>query len=127
MMVIIKIAIVLLFAGLNIFHAYHDSLRIKLNLRIYHGLNGLVHIVLLLPVYLYLKDVFFVFGLLCLRRIVFDTALNLLRGLRFDYISSTTKSIIDRISYSFQKQYGYFIYYGIFLLILLLSILINGK
>lgn len=124
---IIKILIALLFTGITIFHAYHDALRIKLNLRIYHGINGLVALILLVPVYLYLKDWFFVFGLLCLRRIVFDTALNLIRGLKFDYISSTTTSIIDRLSYDFQKRYGYFIYYSIFFLLFLLSILFNNK
>lgn len=124
---IIKIALAFLFTGINIFHAYHDSLRIKLNLRIYHGINGLVSFILLLPVYLYVKDWFYVLGLLCLRRIVFDTTLNLLRGLRFDYISSKTTSIIDRLSYNFQKRYGYFIYYSIFLLVFILSIIINGK
>jgi len=121
---LVKLAIAFLFVGMNLILAYHDAERIKLHLRIYHGLNALLYILLLLPVYLYLKDWFFIIGLLSLRRVVFDTALNIMRGLRFDYISSTTTSIIDRLSYRFQAKYGYFPYYGIFIFITILSIIL---
>ena len=60
--------------------------------------------------------------MLALRRIVFDTGLNLFRGLPFDYISATTTSIVDRISYDFQKEWGYFAYYMIFLVIIILCV-----
>lgn len=123
MILLFEIILVIIYAGLNILHAKYDAWRILDGRRIYHGLNGLVHVAILIPVYYYTKDLFFVIGLLSLRRIVFDTALNLFRGLRFDYISSTTTSVIDRLSYDFQKRYGYVIYYGIFLFILLLSII----
>lgn len=122
-MKLLEISLVIIYAALNILHAKHDAWRIFDGRRIYHGINGLVHIIILIPVYFYTKDWFFVIGLLSLRRIVFDTALNLFRGLRFDYISSTTTSIIDRLSYNFQKRYGYVIYYGLFFIILLLSII----
>jgi hypothetical protein len=104
-------------------HANHDAVRISKHKRIYHGINGLIHVTLVGVVYLFMKDLFFVIGLLALRRIVFDTTLNIYRGLPFDYISSTTTSIIDRLSYNFQKRYGYVVYYGIFFVILLLSII----
>jgi len=121
--IITKLLIALVYAGLNILHAKHDAIRISQHKRIYHGINGLIHGLIVFVVYLYIRDLFFVIGLLSLRRIVFDTALNIFRGLRFDYISSTTTSIIDRLSYNFQKRYGYHIYYGIFFLIVILSII----
>jgi hypothetical protein len=118
---LVKFLVVVLFTAVNIVHAYHDSERIKAQKRIYHGINGLFYILLLAPVALS-KDWFFVIGLLSLRRVVFDTALNLFRGLRFDYISSHTTSIIDRISYRFQAKFGYISYYSVFILITILSI-----
>lgn len=121
---LIKLIIVILFTGVNVAHAHYDSERIKAQKRIYHGLNGLFYILLLAPVYIYLKDWMFIIGLLSLRRVVFDTALNLFRGLRFDYISSTTTSIIDRLSYKFQAKFGYFPYYGMFFILIILSILL---
>jgi len=120
---LVKFLVVFLFTALNIAHAYHDAKRIKAHKRIYHGLNSLFYILLLAPVSL-LKDWFFIIGLLSLRRIVFDTALNLFRGLRFDYISSTTTSIIDKLSYKFQAKYGYFPYYAMFFILIILSILL---
>lgn len=122
-MKLLEIILVVLYAGLNILHAKHDAWRIFDGRRIYHGINGLVHVLVLVPVYFYTKDWFFIIGLLSLRRIVFDTALNLFRELRFDYISSSTTSIIDRLSYNFQKRYGYVVYYGLFFLILAFSII----
>lgn len=121
---LVKLLIVILFTGVNIAHAYHDAERIKAQKRIYHGLNSLFYILLLAPIYIYPREWMFVIGLLSLRRVVFDTALNLFRGLRFDYISSTTTSIIDKLSYKFQAKFGYIPYYGIFILITILSILL---
>jgi hypothetical protein len=123
-MILLKLLISILYAGLNILHAKHDAWRIFDGRRIYHGINGLVHVMLVGIVLIYTKEWFFAIGLLSLRRIVFDTALNIFRGLRFDYISASTTSIIDRISYRFQKQYGYVIYYGMFFLLVLLSIIL---
>lgn len=123
-MMITKIILALLFASINIAHAWHDSERIKMGKHIYHGLNGLFYIILLLPIYIELKNIYLIIGLLCLRRVVFDTALNLFRGLRFDYISSHTTSIIDRISYKFQARFGYVPYYGIFILASIILIIL---
>jgi hypothetical protein len=120
---LVKLLVVILFAAVNIAHAYHDSERIKAQKRIYHGLNGLFYILVIAPVIIS-KDWFFVIGLLSLRRVVFDTALNLFRGLKYDYISATTTSIIDRLSYNFQNRFGYIIYYSIFIIITILSIFI---
>ena len=123
-MIIVKLLIALVYAGVNILHAKHDAVRIAQHKRIYHGINGLIHLILVGITWIVIRDWFFTIGLLAIRRIVFDTALNLFRGLRFDYISSTTTSVIDRLSYDFQRRYGYIIYYGLFLLVAILSILL---
>lgn len=122
---LLKAITVLLFTGIFICLAAYDANRIKSGKRIYHGLNGLVTLLLILPAYIVTHQWFFIIGLLSLRRIVFDTALNIFRGLRFDYISSSTTSIIDKLSYRFQAKYGYVPYYGVFLIIVLLSIIIK--
>lgn len=117
-----KLILLALFTCINIALAKYDAWKIKHNKWIYHGINAVVYLILLIYPYIVTKDWFFMIGLLSLRRIVFDTALNLFRGLRFDYISSTTTSIIDRLSYNFQAKYGYIPYYGMFFILIMLSI-----
>jgi len=121
---VVKLLIVILFIAINIALAKYDSWRIARHKRIYHGINAVVYLILLIYPYIVTKDWFFIIALLSLRRIVFDTALNLFRGLRFDYISSTTTSIIDRLSYKFQAKYGYVPYYSMFFILIILSILL---
>ena len=110
--------ILLAYILVNIILAKVDAWKIKHNKRIRHGINALIYCVLIAPT-LYISWTYPI-AMLALRRIVFDTALNLFRGLPFDYISSTTTSIIDRISYDFQKEWGYFAYYMIFVVIIIL-------
>jgi len=110
----------LLYILINIGLAKIDAVKISNQRRIKHGLNALFYCLLISPTLMISWT--YPVGLLALRRIVFDTSLNLFRGLPFDYISSTTTSVIDRISYDFQNRFGYFIYYGIFLIILILCI-----
>jgi hypothetical protein len=119
-----KLIVLGIFTLINIALAKYDSWRIANHKRVYHGVNALVYLLLLIYPYILTKDWFFMIALLSLRRIVFDTALNLFRGLRFDYISSTTTSVIDRLSYDFQAKYGYFVYYGMFFILIILSIFI---
>lgn len=121
---LIKIAIVIFYSLLTILLAHIDAVKIRNGIKIKHGLNGLYYILMMIPAYLLLKNWLLIIGLLAVRRIVFDTALNLFRGLKYDYISATTTSIIDRLSYGFQKKYGYVPYYLIFFIIILLSIII---
>ena len=110
--------ILLIYAVINIILAKIDANKIKNGVHIKHGINALVYLILLIPS-LFISYTLPI-SLLALRRIVFDTSLNLFRGLKYDYISLTTTSIIDRVSYKFQEKYGYFIYYGIFLIIVIL-------
>lgn len=94
--------------------AYVDSVLIKKGERIYHGLNGLFYILMVVPAYLITKDLYLCAGLFVVRRLVFDVSLNLFRGLPYNYISKTTTSIIDRVLYRVQERLG-----GIYYLILI--------
>jgi len=97
-----------------------DANKIRDGIHIKHGINALVYCVLIAPTFFISWH--YPIAMLALRRIVFDTALNLFRGLPFDYISATTTSIIDRISYDFQQEWGYFCYYMIFVIIIILCV-----
>lgn len=121
-MILLKVIFVVLYSFLNILLANHDAVKIFQHKKIEHGINALVYLALILPAGYLTNSWIFLIGLLALRRIVFDTALNLLRGLPFDYISSTTTSVIDRLSYKFQARFGYLTYYGIFAIMLIISI-----
>lgn len=121
-MILLKVIFVVLYSFLNILLANHDALKISRHQKIEHGTNALVYLALILPVGYLTNSWVFLIGLLALRRIVFDTALNLIRGLKFNYISKTTTSIIDRLSYNIQDKFGYIPYYGVFAIILIISI-----
>jgi hypothetical protein len=51
------------------------------------------------------------------RGLIYDVVLNLLRGLKYNYISSTTNSIFDRI---FVRRYTFFVLKIVFLLIMII-------
>lgn len=75
--------------------AYDNSQRIKAGKRIYHGLNGALHL-------LATGATFWAYGwndslsLLLSVRVVFDVSLNLFRGLGIGYVSPKPKSWIDK-------------------------------
>ena len=121
-MILIKILAVISYTVVNILLAKHDAEKIFRQQKIEHGTNALVYLALIAPVIYVTQSWIFLIGLLALRRIVFDTALNLFRGLKYDYISTTTTSIIDKLSYKFQDRFGYITYYGFFAIIVILSI-----
>lgn len=102
--------------------AYVDSVLIKKGERIYHGLNGLFYILMVVPAYLITKNLYLCVGLFVIRRLVFDISLNLFRGLPYNYTSKTTTSIIDKLLYRTQSQLG-----DIYYLILIISIVLLMK
>jgi hypothetical protein len=112
--------ILILYTIINLVLAKIDAWKIKRGIHIKHGINALIYCVLIAPTFFISWH--YPIAMLALRRIVFDTALNLFRGLPFDYISATTTSIVDRISYDFQKEWGYFAYYMIFVVIIILCL-----
>ena len=80
--------------------SYFNFRLIKNNKRIYHGLNGFLHLSAA-------GIAFYMYGwresvaLLCLVRVIFDTTLNICRGLGAGYISESPKSIVDKIEGKF--------------------------
>ena len=112
--------IIALYIIINLVLAKIDANKIRDGIHIKHGINALIYLILIAPTFFISWS--YPLGMLALRRIVFDTGLNLFRGLPFDYTSATTTSIVDRISYDFQKEWGYFAYYMIFLVIIILCV-----
>lgn len=105
-----KLILSLVFVVINIGLAYIDSVRIKQGKHIYHGVNGAIYGALTLIGYLFIHDLFVIPAMLVLRIPVFNTSLNLFRGLPYNYTSKTTTSIIDRITYGIIERVGYFNY-----------------
>ncbi len=68
----------------------------KKNARIYHGLNGAIHL-LLIGICGYIYGLWIAMVMLFIGRLFFDVALNLIRGKAIDYVSPRPKSIVDRV------------------------------
>ena len=86
----------ILYAGICILFAWFNKEWIAKDKRIKHGWNGLLHL-LFAGVGFWLFDWTAIFIILCNGRVVFDMALNRFRGLEFDYVTKSPKSIIDKI------------------------------
>lgn len=103
--------------------ALYDAWRIKRHIRIRHAINALVYCGLILLFYSWL-DFYAIAGLLLLRIPVFNTSLNVFRGLPANHISYTTTSIIDKyFTNPVVKAIGYWPYNVILLLISILLVL----
>lgn len=76
--------------------AYDNADRIADGRKIHHALNGALHLTAAGVIW-WLNGLSDAVTLLLLIRIVFDTALNLFRGLSFDYVSKKPVSRIDRL------------------------------
>lgn len=70
--------------------------------RIYHGLNGLLHLGVAIAGFYFFN---WQTGLACLfiARVVFDWSLSLFRGLPLGYVSLNPKSIVDQVE---KKVFG---------------------
>jgi hypothetical protein len=120
----VKILLFILFVLFNIGFAYIDAKKIKQNKPIYHGINGLIYLILLISVYILIHNWLIVIGLLVLRILIFNTALNYFRGKELDYISNTTTSIIDQITNFIPRKIGYWNYcIWLFIIALILILL----
>ena len=120
----LKIVLFILFILANIGFAYIDSQKIKQNKPIYHGINGLIYLGLLIPVYILTHSWLTIIGLSLIRIPVFNTFLNYFRGKKLTYISNTTTSIIDQITNFIPKEIGYWNYCFWLFIISLILILI---
>lgn len=76
--------------------AFLNADLIKKEKRIYHGINGAIHLTIA-GLFWYYSDLCHALAALCIARVLFDWSLNLFRGLPLDYLPSKPKSIADRI------------------------------
>jgi hypothetical protein len=119
----IKILLLVIFIIVNILLAKIDANKIKQNKPIYHGINGLIYLVLLIPIYFITYNWLNILGLLLLRIPVFNTSLNYFRGIALTYLSNSTTSIIDKITNKIPRKIGYWTYTLIILIISIILIL----
>lgn len=85
----------LLYIPFCIAFAYLNAILIKKGKRIYHALNGLLHLTVAFLIG-YFTHWQYGLATLCITRLFFDIPLNLFRGLPIDYVSPKPKSIVDR-------------------------------
>jgi hypothetical protein len=112
MQVIYSVFLFWLFVAINIGLAKIDAYKIKRHLRIRHAVNAVVYLAIMGIFYKFFT-VYKVFGILLVRIPVFNTALNVFRGLPADHISHTTTSIIDQCTNSIVQKIGYYTYHVI--------------
>jgi len=91
---------VLLYCLFSAVLAYYNFRLIKSNKRIFHALNGILHITAAGLITYYFSWQLGL-SLLLLVRVIFDTTLNIFRSLGVGYISSDPHSIIDKIEGKF--------------------------
>ena len=111
-MALINTLLILLFVGINIGLARYDAYRIKNNIRIRHAVNALIYVGLILVFWKWLT-VAKILSLSLIRIPIFNTALNVFRGLPATYLSKTTTSIIDQIMNKYIVKIGYWTYNAI--------------
>lgn len=100
---------------INIFLAKIDSVKILNNERICHGLNASIYALLCCSTYLLTHSIIPIFAFALVRIPIFNTSLNIMRGLPPTYISKFTTSIIDRLTYRIVEKLGYWEYNGLIL------------
>lgn len=120
------IALIFIFILFNIFLAKYDAKRILANKSIDHALNAAIYLFLLIGAFVagdmifhfnWLEKVSMVISLLLTRKVVFDISLSLFRGLKWDYTSNTTGSVIDKLeSKIFKSGTVKYLFYGALLL-----------
>lgn len=99
---------VLLYGAFCIGFAKWNAWRIKRNRRIYHGINGALHLSLaiLCGWLIHLRMAFII---LAEARLLFDTALNRFRDEPLGYVPLQPKSIVDRLERAAFEPLFYFI------------------
>lgn len=95
----------LAYAVICIVMAWINAYYIKKGRRIYHGVNGAVHLVLWIAVAAIAG--WRVLVMPFIGRLVFDTSLNLFRGLKINYVSANPLSIVDRLEKAVFGLNGY--------------------
>ena len=86
----------IIYALFCIAFAYFNYELIKNGKRIYHGVNGFIHLSVAV-IFGIVHSPLYGLAALCLARVLFDWSLNLFRGLPLDYLPKKPKSIADKI------------------------------
>jgi len=105
-----------IFTIVNIFLAQLDSRKNGEKKVIKHGLNGLVYVAILAVPYFLFGNYWLIGALLFNRLLVFNIALSVFRGLKWDYISPEPKAITDKLAKTVFGNNG-MLMYGVYLAI----------
>lgn len=115
------IVTITIFFLINLILAFIDSRLIGKKRKILHGVNGFVYLLIIaLPVFSF--NNYWLIGVLLFERLlVFNIALSLFRGLKWNYISAEPKAITDKIAkfvFGMKGKLMYAVYLLIFITLL---------
>lgn len=121
----------IIFILLNLLNAGNDAIKIREDKKIDHFLNGLAYILAIATFALIfemsvVEILLFSITCMCNRQLTFDIPLNLLRKLKWDYVSPAPESFIDKWE---KKLFGNdgrkpnYIYFAVFVVTIFLNLL----
>ena len=110
---------------LNVVLAWIDATRINKGKFIDHYYNGFIYACFVGLAYYIRPDLNLVVGLLLYRIPIFNTFLNIFRGLNSSYISDNPASLVDRILNPCIRILGYWTFNTVILLLALYFIIID--
>lgn len=114
----------LIFAVINVALAFVDAHKILKGKWILHGVNAAVYIAMCAGAWFLFKNIWLIAALLFNRLLVFNIALSLFRGLKWDYMPITPLSITDKLA---KKVFGingklmYAVYAVIFIALIIIT------
>lgn len=119
-----------IFILINLLMAGNDAIKIKKHKPVEHLMNGIVYCLSIFVFILIFEMRLFeslVFTVCCFanRQLSFDIPLNLMRKLKWDYVSPSPESFIDKVEKYFFKDDGrtpVYIYTAIFVVTLIVSL-----
>jgi len=100
-----------IFILINVLNAANDAAKIRKDKDVDHFLNGVAY-VLSIIVFILIFEMDFVYSLLfmvgcfCNRQLTFDIPLNLMRKLKWDYVSPAPTSWVDKLEVKLFGQNG---------------------
>lgn len=118
----------------NVGNAYIDAHRIMMGKRIYHGVNFVIYCMVTAGIcwvghFEIAAIALIVVSAFCNRQLAFDIPLNIMRGLKWDYVSlaKPPKSITDRIEiwlFGYNGRAPVFMYAGFWLVCLIIKMFV---
>lgn len=82
--------------AINIGHAFYDARKMKKNIRIRHGVTGVLYFLTCVFVAICFENIWFTIPMLLIRPVVFDPVLNMATNHNPFHVSMTTTSLIDK-------------------------------